>query len=131
MSLLFFCERMKDNSQGRICGKRTTFGSQETHVSMLGEFAHYLAVHRTALVGLCPQHGTSSNVPTHVGVIPQIPASQSVDFSGGDVTTDRSQTASLNERPDHDSNIERCCQIRKPLSQEIGIPVLLLHLSKT
>ena len=78
----------------------------------------------------CPQHGTSSNVPTHVGGVPQLPVSKSVDSSGRDVTTNRSQTASLGDGSVYDSNIERCCQIQKPRSQEIGIPVLLLHQSK-
>ena len=40
------------------------------------------------------------------------------------------QTACLGEGSVYDSNIERCCQIQKPRSQGIRIPVLLLHQSK-
>ena len=98
---------------------------KKKHVSMLGEFAQHLAVHRLRL-----PLWVSSNVPTHEGGVQQIPSSKSVDSSGGDVTTDRRQTASLDVGSFYDSNIERCCQIRKPRSQEIGIPVLLLHQSK-
>ena len=92
-----------------------------------------MAVHRLRLHLWVsgPQHGTTSNVPTRVGGVPQIPAPKSVDASGVDVTTDRSQTASLGAGSVYDSNIEQCCQMRKPRSQEIGIPVPLLHPSKT
>ena len=56
--------------------------------------------------------------------------SKSVDSSGGEVTTDMRQTACLGEGSVYDSNFERCCQIQKPRSQGISIPVLLLHQSK-
>ena len=124
---------MEDLSQGRIFGERATFGFQKTHVSMLGEFVQHLAVHRLRLPLRVsdPQHGTSSYVPTHMGGAPQIPASQSVDSIGKDVTTEKKQTASLGEESVYKSNVERCCQIHKPWSQKIGIPVLLLHQSRT